>query len=126
MTDRSGAAEPVEDAAEAVKARLRADLRLAMRARAVLETAVLRATIAVLDNAQAVPPPVSGGRYVQFAFGDPSAEVPRLNLSADAVRELLEQEVGSRREAADQFDQLGRTERGAALRAEADIVARYL
>ncbi len=72
----------------------------AMRGRAALETAVLRATIAALDNAEAAAPPVSGGRFVQFTFGDRSAEVPRLNLGADAVRELIETEVRSRRETA--------------------------
>ena len=47
-------AEPGSDAAESLKARLRADLKLAMRARAKLDVGVLRALIAALDNAQAV------------------------------------------------------------------------
>jgi uncharacterized protein YqeY len=118
--------EPGEDAAERLKSRLRGDLKSAMMARAALETAALRAIIAALDNAQAVPAHDRHARYVVHKFGDPSAEVPRLRLGLDDVRKLLEREVRDRVEAADQFEKLGRHDRAAALRAEADIALRYL
>ena len=119
-------APSAEDAAEALKLRLREDLRNAMRARAAAETAILRALIAALDNAQAVPLPPGHQRYVEHAFGDRAAEVPRLRLDAAAVRRLIEQEAKSRADAADEFDRLGRPDRAADLRAQAAIVARYV
>jgi len=125
MTERNKT-DTVEDAAEVAKLRLRGDLKLAMQARAKLETSLLRAIIAALDNAQAVPARDKHARYVEHEFGDPAAEVPRLRLDAQDVRTLLEQEIRSRREAADQFEQLGKTDRAAELREEANIVARYL
>lgn len=114
------------DAAEAAKVRLRADLKLAMRARATPDVGVLRALIAALDNAQAVPIGDTHQRYVEHQFGDRSAEVPRLGLDGAEVRRLLDHEVTSRTEAADQIERLGRSERAVQLRAEAAIVARYL
>ena len=126
MTASSGSTPgPRPDAAEVIKARLRADLRLAMRARASLEVGVLRALIAAVDNAQAVP--IGGGhqRYVVHTFGDASAEVPRLMLDVAQVERLLEGEIANRRMAAEQFDALARPERAAELRAEAAVVARY-
>ena len=116
----------VEDAADAAKARLRDDLGSAMRARDARRTAVLRAVIAALDNAQAVPAGERHVRYVERAFGDPSGEVPRLCLDAADVRALLEGEVANRRNAADEFERLGHPERAIELRAQATIVARYL
>ncbi len=127
MADRSPPSEPSgADAAEAAKLRLRADLRLAMRARDALETAVLRAVIAALDNAQAVPAGDAHQTYVERPFGDASAEVPRLILGTKAVEALLEAEAADRLEAADQCERLARPERATQLRAEAAIVARYL
>ncbi len=114
------------DAAETAKTRLRGDLRSAMRARNAEETAVLRALIAALDNAQAAPVGDKHLRYVVHQFGDRSAEVPRLSLDEAEVRCLVEREVASRHADADQFEGLGRLERAAELRAEAAIVARYL
>jgi uncharacterized protein YqeY len=118
--------EPIVDAAEALKTRLRTDLESAMQARATSDVAVLRAMIAALDNAQAVPAGDRHVRHVAHAFGDPGVEVQRLSLGAGTVRALLEREAESRREAAGQFEGLGRTDKAAELRAQAMIVRRYL
>ena len=127
MTASSESApDDVPDAVEALKIRFRADLKLAMRARSALEIGALRALIAALDNAQAVPVGDAHKRYVVHAFGDAAVEVPRLVLDAGEVQRLLQAEVASRRAAADQFDQLDRPERAAELRAEAAVVARYV
>ena len=115
-----------DDPAEAMKLRLREDLKSALRARDALETSVLRAIIAALDNAQAVPAHDKHVRYVVHEFGDRKAEVPRLRLDVLDVQLLLETEIRSRAEAADQFEQLGRIDRARKLREETKIVARYL
>lgn len=125
MTKRTDTT-PEEDAAETIKVRLRGDLKSAMQARDAFETSVLRALIAALDNAQAVPAADKHARYVVHAFGDPAAEVPRLRLQMQDVQTLLEKEIAARRDAADQLERLGKIERAAELRAEATIVARYL
>ncbi len=115
-----------EDFAEALKARLRRDLKAAMQARASAEIRVLRALIAALDNAQAVPVAPGHQRYVEHAFGDPAAEIPRLRLDAAPVLALLGREARERLDAADQFTSLGRADRASELQAEAAVVARYL
>jgi uncharacterized protein YqeY len=127
MTPSTGTPTATDgDAAETLKARLRADLKQAMRARASLEVGVVRALIAALDNAQAVPIGDAHQRYVVHAFGDGATEVPRLVLDAARVEGLLGDELAGRLQAADQIEGLGRAERAAELRAEAAIVARYL
>lgn len=115
----------LNDAAEHLKARLRTDLRAAMRERVTTEISVLRALIAAIDNAQAAPIGEAHQRYVELRFGDRSAETPRLCLSGADVDALLEREVREKLDAAEQFDRLGQGEHAAALRAHADIVARY-
>jgi uncharacterized protein YqeY len=120
------APQPVEDVAEVIKRRLRSDLKSAMQARAKLETSVLRAIIAALDDAQAVPVSDKHVRYVVHEFGDPAAEAPRLRLSVPDVQKLLEREIKDRREAADKLEQLGKVDRATELREEASIVTRYL
>jgi uncharacterized protein YqeY len=115
-----------EDAAEVTKLRLRRDLKASMEARDGFEVSVLRALIAALDNAQAVPAQDKHTRYVVRKFGDPATEVPRQRLDAGEVQMLLEGEIKSRRDAADQLEQLGKMDRATDLRAEAAIVAQYL
>jgi len=127
MADQDpSSSQPAPDAAATLKARLRDDLKTAMRTRNALDIAVLRVIIAALDNAQAVPLPEGRQRYVVREFGDGSAEAPRLRLAEEDVRNLLIQEVRDREDAAAQFEDLGRADRAAALRLEAAIVSRYL
>lgn len=115
----------IEDAAEAMKVRLRADLKAAMGAKDVVRVSVLRSLIATLDNAQAVPVGDGHEHYRELAFGDRSAEVPRLALSDGDVRALFAAETDSRRAAAQQMRALGQADRAARLLAEAEIVAGY-
>ena len=109
--------------ATALKARLRADLKAAMQARAADDVRVLRVLIAALDNAEAVP----GGQdnYVPRAFGDPSGEVARLSLDAAAVDALLASEIETRLAAAADYENHGQHEQAARLRTEAELVAGY-
>src|SRR5438067_3175411 len=113
------------DPAEIIKPRLRADLLTAMRARAGVEVAVLRALVAAFDNAEAVELGERHQRYVELNFGDRSAEVPRRRLTQADVESLLAREVSERWDAAAHFREMGQTERADRLTEEAEIVARY-
>lgn len=116
----------MDDAAEAMKVRLRADLKAAMTARESLRTSVLRSLVATLDNAQAVPVAQGHERYRELAFGDRGVEVPRRVLSESDVRALLTAERDSRRATAAQMAAHGQAERSAQLSAEAEVVAAYI
>ena len=115
----------MSDPAVLIKARLRTDLLTAMRVRAGVEVAVLRALVATFDNAEAVELGEQHQRYVELKFGDRSAEVPRRRLTEADVESLLAREVSERRDAAVHLREMGQAERAARLAAEAEIVARY-
>jgi len=114
------------DAASAMRARLRADLQIAMQARDAAETSVLRALIAAIDNAQAVAVDLSGPASSTRAFGDGSGETARRALDTPALQALLRQEADARRAAAEVMAGHKRDEDAARLRAEAAIVMRYV
>jgi len=106
------------DAAESMRQRLQSDLRAGIKARTVLDVAVLRQLIAAIDNAGAVPLP-AGGQPVQ-------SEVERRSLGFDYIQALLLREFDLRRHAADEFSRLGRTVEAETAKMEMDIVGRYL
>lgn len=114
------------DAADAMRARLRTDLKTAMQARSALEVGVLRSLIAAIDNAQAVPTAYGHQNYVSRAFGDGTAEVPRVTLSQADLGALLAMESEARIGAADELDRCGRPVEAAALREQALIARRYM
>lgn len=115
-----------EDAGRDMKERLRADLRAAIKNGRTVEVKVLRALVAALDNAEALP--AEGGRTapVHHRFHTGSAEVERLLLSSADVRGVLLAEIDERERAAEGMDRLKRTDRAEALRAEALLARRYL
>jgi uncharacterized protein YqeY len=106
-----------------LKERLRADLKAAMQARAADEVRLLRTLIAALDNAEAVA--VAQDKYVPRAFGDPAAEVPRLELEDDAVDRLLVSEIETRLAAAADYDRHQKNVEAVRLRNEAVLIERY-
>lgn len=90
-----------------LKARLRADLTTAMKARDTLTTGVLRMALAAVGTEE-----VAG-------------KVAR-ELSDDEVLKVLAREVRKRKEAAEAFSSAGRAEQSAAELAEADVLGAYL
>ena len=109
-------AEP--DPAEAMRTRLQANLRAAMRARAAFEVAVLRALISAIDNARAVP--------LSPQSSPPQLEVQRRWLSVDDVQAILERECRARQHAAEEYARLGRAAESEGARRELAIVRRYI
>jgi uncharacterized protein YqeY len=113
------------DAAEALKRRLRADLVSAIKQKQSTPVAALRAMIAALDNAQAVPPEDRHAPYEPHDFADGSAEVSRLKLSRADVAQLVANEVASRHAAAAQMKQHGKPELAERLLCEAAVLQTY-
>lgn len=106
-----------------LKARLRADLKAAMQARASDDVRLLRTLIAALDNAEAVaePPKTFGSR----AFGDPSGEVARREIDGPALEHLLDAEIEARLSAAADYRRHEQVAEADRLRREAELIARY-
>lgn len=90
-----------------LKDRLRDDLTDAMRSRDAIAVATLRLALAAVMKSE-----VAGTEAV--------------TLDDDAIMGLLATEIRKRTEAADLYDQGGRTELATKERAEADVLARYL
>lgn len=90
-----------------LKDRLRADLTASIKAREELRSSTLRMVLTAVTNAEVA--------------GKESRE-----LSDDDVVAVLSSEAKKRREAAEAFEQAGRTQMAAKERAEAEVLADYL
>lgn len=91
----------------ALKDRLRADLTAAIKARDELRSSTLRMVLTAVTNAEVA--------------GKESRE-----LSDEDVVAVLSSEAKKRREAAEAFEEAGRTEMAAKERAESEVLADYL
>ncbi|RBY85407.1 hypothetical protein [Blastococcus sp. TF02A-26] len=119
------------DAAGELRARLRAGLVAAMKARQPETVSALRTAIAAIDNAEAVEvpegAPVAGSEHVAGArVGVGAAEAQRRTLSLDEVRALLAQQVDERVTEAERWEGHGRDDAAGRLRREADALREYL
>lgn len=106
---------------------LRARLKTALVERRMHEAAVLRETLAAIDNAEA--PPVSaaptGEASAVFAGGVRglgAGEVARLHLTAAAVTAIIEREVEERKRAAAEYSVLGRPEEAGVLAQQIELL----
>ncbi|MEU3872508.1 MULTISPECIES: hypothetical protein [Streptomyces] len=88
-----------------------------MRARDKVAVTALRATLAALDNAEAVPLEEAG-------VG--STEVARRELSERKVADVVRAEIAERLQAAAELTDLAHAERAAGLRAEAAVLLAFL
>lgn len=112
-----------EDGGARMKSRLRSDLRTAMKSRRKVDVGLLRELVAALDNAEAIP---GDAEQTAHEFLGGSAEVARLVLSNDQVRDLLLTEIEKREQAAAELERLGEVEHAEALRTEALVARRYV
>jgi uncharacterized protein len=102
------------------RARMQADLRAAMQARAEEDVSVLRSCIAALGNAEAVR---TEDVRAQCVVG---VEVDRRELTTADEQRILAGVHDELLEGADELQRLGHDERAAVLRRQAVVVARYL
>ncbi|HEX9998969.1 MAG TPA: hypothetical protein VGB74_00825 [Actinoplanes sp.] len=105
-----------------LRQRLRDALPTAMKARDRAAVAALRATIAAIDNAEAIVPADDGTRpslaIEQLPIGVGATEVARRVLTKSDVERIVRAEIAERESAADQYEQAGRLDRADQLRAE--------
>ncbi|MGV9860090.1 hypothetical protein ACWDTD_15760 [Gordonia sp. NPDC003425] len=124
-TGESGAGE--SGAAGAVRARLRAELRTAMRSRDRVAVSALRSALAAIDNAESsgIAAPAAGA-IENTALGPGAAEVPRRELSKADVVAVLRAEISERDSAAATLDAAQAADRAAELRAQSALLRRLL
>lgn len=95
------------NAQESVKARLQADLTVAMKARDEVTTSTIRMVLSAITNAE-----VAGDQAIE--------------LSDEQVVAVLRSEAKKRAEAAEVYEQAGRPESAAKERSELGVIERYL
>jgi uncharacterized protein len=109
-----------------VRERLRAALPAAVKQRDAALVSALRATLAALDNAEAVPPPDGdqGSLALELTpVGVGAREMARRELTDEDVERLVRAEIDERRPAADLYERSGRPDRAQRLCHEADARA---
>lgn len=103
--------------------RLRAELTRALRQRDAERVEVLRATLAAIGNAEAVPVQTHGVALEASPVGVGIRDVPRRELSDDDVARVICAEIAERRSAAAVYEQAGRPDHAQRLRREAATLA---
>lgn len=112
-----------------LRERLRAALPAALKARDRIAVTALRATLAAIDNAEAVDRPIQVDQRLaieQTPIGVGAAEVERRALTADQVEHIVRTEVAEREAAARDYERAGRFDRAKRLRDEAGVLAAHL
>ncbi len=112
-----------------VRVPMRQALSAAMRARDKVAVNALRAALAALDNAEAVPPDATApaaGALEAAPFGAGATEVARRELTEHDVQAILRAEVTERLTVAQQLTAPPHAERADRLRAEAGVLLRFL
>lgn len=122
-----------------MRASLRDDLTAALKARDRVAVSALRSALAAIDNAEAVPVDqpgdstgngtgnVTGNEHIAgAAVGLGAAEAARRHLTDADLRSIVENEVLERSRAAEEYERLGRDDTAGRLRAEAEVLSRYL
>jgi|SRR5215472_7750805 len=113
-----------------VRSRLRLWLASALKERDPVATAALRSVLAAIDNAEAVDlPPAArpmGGPIAAAVVGLGRGDVPRRQLTAADVAQIVQAEIEERENAALQYDAAGRADRAVRLRAEAAVIRQHL
>ena len=112
-----------------LRQRLRDALPAAMKARDRLTLAALRATLAAIDNAEAVDRPAITDRNLAIErtpVGVGAAEVERRVLTDAQVEHIVRTEVADRETAADDYEKVGRSDRAEQLRGEAAALSAFL
>ncbi|WP_218280897.1 hypothetical protein [Verrucomicrobium spinosum] len=108
------------------KTLLRIKLREALGARQRHVIAVLRETLAAIENAEA-PPATSAPIHTDHLIagsvnGLGAGEVTPLLLSLEAVATIIEREIRERRDAANEYSKLGREVEASVLHSQAELL----
>jgi uncharacterized protein YqeY len=114
-----------------LRAAMRADLLAAMKARDKDAVTALRVALGALDSAEAVPVEeidsrIGSDHVAGATTGLGSSEAARLELTIERAREVLRAELEDRRSIAAEYTEIGQVDAAEHLRAEADVIERYL
>lgn len=115
-----------------MRASLRDDLTAALKARDRIAVTALRSALAAIENAEALPgehplDTTTENEYFGGAsIGLGAAEAERRQLTDADLRSIVENEVQERSVAAAEYEQLGQQGEAERLRAEAEVLGRYL
>ena len=114
---------------KSVRARLKEELRRAMRERDAVAIGAFRSAVGAIDNAEAVdgslaPPPEADEHLAGSVLGLGAGEVARRELTEAELEDVLRAEVDERVAAAGDYERSGRHERAERLRREAEVVRR--
>jgi uncharacterized protein YqeY len=124
--------KPEEHESSSLRARLQAALMPALRSRDDIAVSALRSTLAALGNAEAVEvgasdqPAATLSEHVAGPAPGGHAEVSRVELSEDDVRQVVATEAAEREEAASHYASGGFARRADRLRAEAAVIRTFL
>ncbi|MGW5353962.1 hypothetical protein ACWERV_26010 [Streptomyces sp. NPDC004031] len=116
-------------APDTLQQRLRAALPAAMRARDKATLALLRSTLAAIENAEAVdlPDAPRGSLAIeQTPVGAGAAEAARRELTEADVEGIVRAELAEREAAAEAYDRAGQAAQAEQLRAGVAVVSAYL
>ena len=124
--------EPANDCVD-LRARLRAALKDAMRARDQVAASALRSALGAIGNAEAVPadqlakaPGTGGPHFAGAAAGLGAAEAPRRQLTPADLDAIMRTEIGDRERAADDYAANGFADHAERLRREASVLTSML
>lgn len=120
-----------QDGVEAIRAGMRKDLVIALKARATETAAALRTAIAALDNAEAVdaseiPAASQDGPVAGASVGLGSSEVARRSLSAADARSVVGAVIAEYLDEAQGYESMGRGEDAQRLRRQAETLRSHL
>ncbi len=124
--------EPARDSGlPGLRAVLRRDLIVAMKAREPDAVAALRTAIAAIDNAEAVPVPAAdqatnSAHFAGARAGIGAAEAARLDLDDNQQRAILRDQVTGYTAEAGRYEALGQQAAADRLRAQARLLSGYL
>ena len=111
-----------------LRQRLRDALPAAIKGRDRVAVAALRATLAAIDNAEAVDRAPSGDHGLAIErspVGVGAAEVERRVLTEAQVEHIVRAEMAEREAAAREYDRAGRPERAEQLRREISVLSAH-
>lgn len=105
---------------EALRSRLAADLKIALRARDAAGISAIRGLVAAIDNAGAV-----ATTALNVPVHGRSGDVPRRDLSPADLRGLLAAEIVERHDAISMYEAGRQLDAAERLRAELRVLTRY-
>jgi len=117
---------------EQLRTLMRRDLMTALKAKDAVATTAIRSLLAAIDNVEAPPadshsPEVAQNEHIAgSAVGLGAAEIERRQLTDADLQSVIEAEIQERSTAATEYERLGRDDHAGRLRAEAEVLQRYV